>query len=164
MLIRHSDEIAGATIGSAAIDQDFQRLAMKRLEQADSDGKLFASPKNAAWEMMRSQDFQNTKCDHGGLDDTPVFSVPISKVDSSYFDVTVGLGNGEMRFDRSVLRISSARLHHILILVREDLKALFDRQVQKLIKLIDSQLHNMQQKHPTQPVVRLPVQIIFHSG
>lgn len=88
---------------------------MKRLEQADSDGKLFASPENAAWEMMKSQDFQNTKCEHGGLDDTPVFSVPISKVDSSYFDVIAGIGNGEMRFDRSVLRIPSTINHHILI-------------------------------------------------
>jgi len=105
-----SDDVPGATIGSAAIDQDFQRLAMKRLEQADSDGKLFASPENAAWEMMKSPDFQNTKCEHGGLDDTPVFSVPISKVDPSYFDVTAGLGNGEMRFNRSVPRILSARL------------------------------------------------------
>ncbi len=148
-----SDRIAGATIGSAAIDQDFQRLAMKRLEQADSDGKLFASPENASWEMMKSQDFQNTKCEHGGLDDTPVFSVPISKVDPSYFDVTAGIGDGEMRFNRSVPRILIARFGRILIMVREDLKALFDRQVQRLIKLIDSQLHNMQQKHPTQPVV-----------
>lgn len=43
--------------------------------------------------------------------------------------------------------------HEILTPAREDLKSLFDRQVQKLIKLIDAQLQNMQQKHPTQPVV-----------
>lgn len=36
---------------------------------------------------------------------------------------------------------------------REELQRLFDKQVQKLVGLIDTQLQNMQKKHPGQQVV-----------
>ncbi|KAL8820537.1 MAG: hypothetical protein Q9191_007496 [Dirinaria sp. TL-2023a] len=127
----------GATIGSAAIDRGFQQVVERRLERAYGDVKLKATVEEAAWEVMKSQDFQNTKCEHGGLDDTPMFSVPIPKLESSYEDSGAGIGNGEMTF------------------AREDLQALFDEQVQKLISLIESQLQNMQRKFPSVQVAHL---------
>lgn len=80
----------------------------RRLERAYSDAKLKTTLEEAAWEMMKSQDFQNTKCEHGGLDDTPMFSVPIPKLEFSYEDSSAGIGNGEMTFARFENRCSAA--------------------------------------------------------
>ena len=90
----------GATIGSAAIDFDFEQIAKERLEQADRIEKLNISSEEAAWEMMKSRDFQNTKCEHGGPDDTPIFSVPVPRINPAYINKAVGLENGEMQFSR----------------------------------------------------------------
>ena len=80
----------------------------RRLEQAYSDAKLKATLEDAAWEMMKSQDFQNTKCEHGGLDDTPLFSVPIPKLDFPPVDSSAGIENGEMTFSRYENQCSAA--------------------------------------------------------
>ncbi|KAL8932065.1 MAG: hypothetical protein Q9216_006978, partial [Gyalolechia sp. 2 TL-2023] len=137
LTLRQLDVVFGATIGSAAIDYDFESYARSQLEIAQMSSPLPIRPEQLAWEMMKSRDFQNTKCEHGGPDDTPVFSVPIPKLDPAYTNLTVGIEYGEMRF------------------AREDLQKLFDKQVQKLVDLIDSQLRNMQRKFPNQQVNHL---------
>ncbi|KAL8816329.1 MAG: hypothetical protein Q9223_004643 [Gallowayella weberi] len=134
--LQQLDVVFGATIGSAAIDYDFETHARSRLELAHLHSPLPMSPEKTAWEMMKSRDFQNTKCEHGGPDDAPMFSVPIPKLDHAYVNQTVGIEYGEMKF------------------TREELQRLFDKQVQKLVGLIDSQLQNMQKKLPGQQVVR----------
>lgn len=147
-----SDIYVGATIGSASIDRDFQRLVIQRLESAKDDTVSKASIDALAWEMMKSQDFQNTKCEHGGLDDTPIFSIPLPRVDHDFVDETVGIYNGEMRFTRFVCT-RCKKGGCFLTTSRKDLQTLFDRQVQKLIRLIDSQLQALLQKFPGQSVV-----------
>ena len=148
-----SNATLGATIGSASIDRDFQRLVIRRLAKADSSKSLHVLLESVAWEMMKSPDFQNTKCEHGGLNDTPMFSVTLPKVDPGYVDGDTGIANGEMKFKRLVSVTSSVGGPHVLNSPREDLQALFDKQIQKLIDLIDSQLQNIQQKFPAQQVV-----------
>lgn len=96
------DVVFGATIGSAAIDYDFEDFARSRLELAHLTSPLPASPDEIAWEMMKSRDFQNTKCEHGGPDDAPMFSVPIPKLDLGYANHTVGIEYGEMQFTKYV--------------------------------------------------------------
>ena len=96
------DVVYGDSIGSAAIDAGFEKLVRARLEEADQAHRLGISPEEAAWEMMKSKDFQNTKCEHGSPDDTPIFSVPIPRLNSNYVNPTVAIENGEMRFSRSV--------------------------------------------------------------
>ncbi|KAI4276552.1 MAG: hypothetical protein L6R38_005639 [Xanthoria sp. 2 TBL-2021] len=135
--LKQLDVVFGATIGSAAIDYDFEAYARSRLELANLTSPLPMSPEQVAWEMMKSRDFQNTKCEHGGPDDAPVFSVPIPKLDPAYVNHTIGIECGEMKF------------------TREELQRLFDKQVQKLVGLIDTQLQNMQKKHPGQQVNHL---------
>ncbi|KAL8824180.1 MAG: hypothetical protein Q9170_008232, partial [Blastenia crenularia] len=137
LTLQQLDVVFGATIGSAAIDYDFEAYARSQLRIAQMSAPLPASPEQIAWEMMKSRDFQNTKCEHGGPDDTPIFSVPITKLDPAYANLTVGIQFGEMRF------------------AREDLQTLFDKQIQKLVGLIDSQLQNMQRKLPGQQVNHL---------
>ena len=94
--------VTGATIGSAAIDRDFKNLVKARLEEANLEAELHLSPEEAGWEMMKSRDFQNTKCEHGSLDDTPIFSIPIPKLNLAYANSDLGIENGEMLFSRSV--------------------------------------------------------------
>lgn len=131
------DVVYGDSIGSAAIDDGFEKLVMARLHEADQAHRLGISPEEAAWEMMKSKDFQNTKCEHGSPDDTPVFCVPIPRLDSNYVNHSVAIKNGEMRFSR------------------DDLRDLFGNQIEKLIFLIDSQLRNMQKKFPNEQVAHL---------
>lgn len=131
------DVVYGDTIGSAAIDDGFEKLVRARLEKADQAHSLGISPEEAAWKMMKSKDFQNTKCEHGSPDDTPIFSVPIPGLNSKYVNHSAAIENGEMRFSR------------------DDLRGLFGNQIQKLITLIDSQLYNMQKKFPNEQVAHL---------
>ena len=98
--LKQLDVVFGATIGSAAIDYDFESNARSRLELANLTAPLPMSPEQVAWEMMKSRDFQNTKCEHGGLDDAPKFSVPIPKLDPAYVNHTIGIEYGEMKFTR----------------------------------------------------------------
>ena len=100
---------------------------------------------------MKSKDFQNTKCEHGSPDDTPIFSVPIPGLNSNYVNHNVAIENGEMRFSRSVSFLRPRMIR--LITHRDDLRGLFGNQIQKLIKLIDLQLQNMQKKFPNEQVV-----------
>lgn len=90
----------GRTFGSAAIDADFEMLVKARLQKADHVAPLNISPEVAAWEMMKSKDFQNTKCEHGGPDDTPIFSVPIFGINPNYVNRDLGIENGGMNFAR----------------------------------------------------------------
>lgn len=95
--------LAGATIGSASIDHDFELLVRARLEQVDRTARLIMSPQETAWEMMKSKDFQNTKCEHGGPDECPIFSVHVPKLNTAYSNPALRIQNGEMSFTRSVL-------------------------------------------------------------
>lgn len=89
---------AGANIGSAAIDYAFERLVKDRLRQAG-----ITEYDDIAWEMMKSSDFQNTKCAHGGPDDIPIFSIRIPKVDPAYINPVVRIRDGHMDFSRRVV-------------------------------------------------------------
>lgn len=113
MSLQQLEVVFGATIGSAAIDYDFEGYARSRLELAHLSSPLPLSPEEIAWDMMKSRDFQNTKCEHGGPDDAPMFSIPIPKLDLAYANHTVGIEYGEMKFTRldpSVKYTSSARI------------------------------------------------------
>lgn len=88
----------GANIGSAAIDYDFERLVLTRLKQAE-----MIESDVIAWEMMKSGGFQNTKCAHGGPDDTPVFSIQIPRISPAYVNPLMRIRNGQMEFMRLVV-------------------------------------------------------------
>ncbi|RAR00753.1 actin-like atpase domain-containing protein [Stemphylium lycopersici] len=137
--LQQMDVVFGETIGSAAIDYEFERLVMHRLTVAHSTNPLPVDPADAGWEMMKSRDFQAVKCEYGAPDDTPLFSIGIPRVPQTYnnFDPEVRIRNGEMTFER------------------EDLQRLFDKQIAKLFKLIDTQLQSLFQKFPREHVAHL---------
>lgn len=137
--LQQLDVVFGETIGSAAIDYEFEKLVEARLAIAHGIAPLPILPEDAAWEMMKSRDFQAVKCEYGSPDDTPLFSIGIPRVSQTYnnADPAVRIKNGEMTFDR------------------EDLQALFDKQIAKLFKLIDTQLASLFQKFPAEQVAHL---------
>lgn len=137
--LQQLDVVFGETIGSAAIDYEFEQLVTHRLTLAHTTNPLPIDPGDAAWEMMKSRDFQAIKCEFGAPDDTPLFSIAIPRVPHSYnnSDPDVRIRNGEMTFGR------------------EDLQRLFDKQIEKLFRLIDSQLQSLFQKQPSAHVSHL---------
>lgn len=137
--LQQLDVVFGETIGSAAIDYEFEQLVTQRLAIAHRAMSLHIDPADAAWEMMKSKDFQAVKCEYGAPDDTPIFSIDIPRVPYSYSNEESGvrIRNGEMMFDR------------------EDLQRLFDKQITKLFKLIDAQLETLHQKFPYEQVAHL---------
>ncbi|KAH7396128.1 hypothetical protein BKA66DRAFT_484908 [Pyrenochaeta sp. MPI-SDFR-AT-0127] len=137
--LQQLDVVFGETIGSAAIDYEFERLVTQRLTLAHSTNPLAVDPADAGWAMMKSRDFQAVKCEYGAPDDTPLFSIGIPRVPHTYnnYDPEVRIRNGEITFDR------------------EDLQRLFDKQIAKLFKLIDKQLESIFQKYPAEQVAHL---------
>lgn len=92
--------MTGANLGSAQIDLAFQYIVQGRLDQADRMGPLGLDTDEAAWEMMKSKEYQNAKCDYGAPDDTDFFSVAVPKLNKRYTNETIGIFDGEMRFRR----------------------------------------------------------------
>lgn len=137
--LQQLDVVFGETIGSAAIDYEFERIVMQRLILAHTTAPLPIDPADAAWEMMKSRDFQAVKCEYGAPDDTPLFSIAIPYVPYTYSnpDPEVRIRHGEMMFERG------------------DLQRLFDKQIAKLFRLIDSQLRSLHQKFPDEQVAHL---------
>jgi hypothetical protein len=137
--LQQLDVVFGETIGSAAIDYEFEQLVLQRLALAHATNPIPIDPGDAAWEMMKSRDFQAVKCEYGAPDDTPLFSIDIPRVPQTYSnsDPDVRIRNGEMTFER------------------EDLQKLFDKQIAKLFRLIDSQLQSLFQKLPNAHVSHL---------
>jgi hypothetical protein len=137
--LQQLDVVFGETIGSAAIDYEFEQLVMQRLALSHATNPLPIDPADAAWEMMKSRDFQAVKCEYGAPDDTPLFSIGIPRAPQTYnnSDPEVRIRNGEMSF------------------AREDLQQLFDKQIAKLFKLIDMQLQSLFKKFPGTQVSHL---------
>jgi hypothetical protein len=54
----------------------------------------------AAWQMMKSREYQNAKCDYGSQDDTDTFSVAIPNLNKAYRNDACAIFDGEMRFMR----------------------------------------------------------------
>ncbi|KAF2448452.1 actin-like ATPase domain-containing protein [Karstenula rhodostoma CBS 690.94] len=135
--LQQLDVVFGETIGSAAIDYEFEKLVCERLERAHAIKPLPIDPADAAWEMMKSRDFQAVKCEYGAPDDTPVFSIGIPKLSHTYDNEEARIRSGEVAFER------------------EDLQRLFDKQVNKLLQLIDMQLQILYRKYPAEQVAHI---------
>jgi hypothetical protein len=105
----------GATIGSVQLDRAFENSARERLEAANRTIPTGFQPKeldNIAWEMAKSKEYQNAKCEYGSSeDDTEFFTITIPKFHRGYVNNNAGISYGEMRFRRSVCLVRS-NLHY----------------------------------------------------
>jgi molecular chaperone DnaK (HSP70) len=89
--------------------------------------------------MTKSRDFQAVKCGYGSPDDTPMFRIAIPQTPLTYHNPAsdINIKRGEMIFRR------------------EDLQSLFDKQINKLFKLIDTQLQQLWGKYPSEQVAHI---------
>ncbi|KAF4629765.1 hypothetical protein G7Y89_g8382 [Cudoniella acicularis] len=139
--LEQMDVVQGATIGSVQLDTAFEMSARERLEIADRTIPLRFQAKeldDLAWEMAKSKEWQNAKCEYGSWDDeTPFFTVAIPKFDRTYVNDIAGINHGEMKFRR------------------DEIRGYFDVQIKKLFDLIDKQLARLQNKFPSEQLAHL---------
>jgi hypothetical protein len=137
--LKGMDMVQGRTIGSAKIDEAFERLALQRLEAANYSNPFrgTVSLQDVAWRMMKSREFQNAKCDFGASDFTPIFQVPTFEIENTYRSEQAHIFNGVMQFAKS------------------DMQSLFDAQVVGLYELMDKQITSFKSAHPTKAISHL---------
>ena len=135
--LQQVDVVEGANVGSAAIDHDFMTFAEDRLREADQAQPMNLDIEETVYEMMKGREFQNIKCEHGAPDETPTFSIAIPGLAHGYSHSAANVERGEMRMSRN------------------DLRGFFDKQLNKLFRSIDNQLHNLNRRLPDESVSHL---------
>lgn len=124
----------GATIGSVQLDTSFEISVRERLDMANRTMPLGFQTKeldDIAWEMAKSKEYQNAKCEYGSTeDDTPYFTVAIPKLNRAYVNESAGIAYGEMKFRRSVSFWRAEYPNESrLIGNRDEIQSYFDAQV-----------------------------------
>jgi len=132
--LKQLDVVIGRNIGSVKVDEAFENLALERLRAADLAIPMGIDVEDAAWLMMKSREYQNAKCDHGSPDDAPFFYVPVPNLANTYSNEAFGISNAGMQFSQ------------------QDLRGLFDIQVNRLYELIDKQVTRFQQQWPGETI------------
>jgi len=135
--LQQLDVVTGKNIGSVAIDRQFEDYVAAKLQQATSMFNLRIDPLVTAWSMVRSREYQNAKCDYGSPDMTPIFTVPIPRINPAFSSEQFNIANGTMKFQT------------------EELKAIFDSQITRLFAEIDNQLQSFQNKFPSDQIGHL---------
>jgi hypothetical protein len=134
--------VSGETIGSTHIDGAFAKFALARLREANELKPLLSAQgvpidlEDAAWVMTRSEQFQDNKCSCGWPDNTD-FMVPIPELLETHSGSDHKVWNGQLR------------------VTQEELRRLFDSQVQALFRLIDQQLLAFAEQYPDEEIARL---------
>ncbi|MCJ1381372.1 hypothetical protein MMC17_004482 [Xylographa soralifera] len=129
--------VEGQSIGSTQIDIGFHDIVVDRLSKIQ--GYLQGEPKDIA-EKMLDKRFENFKCSYG--------SPAASANPDRYFEVP-GLLPGVYTFPELEIEGSKMRF------TSDELKTLFDVQVERMFKLIETQLDRLQHKQPTATVTYL---------
>lgn len=135
--LRQLDIVSGENVGSAAIDYEFELMAREKLKKLQQHVETISDPEHMAWEMSKSRQFQDTKCDYGPRDASHTFSVPIPSLSSNYSNTESDVVNGHMLFQK------------------DDLRKLFDARAEGIFCLIDNQLSKLSINLPCENVEHL---------
>lgn len=146
----------GDAVGSAAIDHEFELLARSRLRRIDPVLRTSqTSAEDVAWEMMKSIEFQNEKCEHGSRDDAPVFQIPVPQLASNYVNNDISIRNQRMifrRYDIQIYKLHSMN-RELTPRLRAEMNQLFDKEVAKIFELIDTQFARLHEQSPNTQIV-----------
>ncbi|EXJ73469.1 uncharacterized protein A1O5_03230 [Cladophialophora psammophila CBS 110553] len=126
--------VEGRAIGSTLIDYRMEKLIIERLEPIREH--LVLKPETAAYRMLRENSrFESFKCNLGDeAMDLPSLRLPIPGLPYGTNFEFVGVEDSQM------------------IIMKEEVQAIFDDQVEKLTNLIDEQLTHLQTTKPTEQV------------
>ncbi|KAF8248821.1 hypothetical protein K440DRAFT_239149 [Wilcoxina mikolae CBS 423.85] len=132
----HIDQLTpvhGEDIGSVRIDDAFEELVKPRLHKIDyrqstTNTSLFEP--DAAARTMARRSFQDLKHQFGKENfDLGSYPIPVPGLPSSFNDREAGIKNGAMTF------------------TQEEIKKLFDKQVRRMLKLLDAQIEGLTINH-----------------
>ncbi|KAL7940953.1 hypothetical protein V8C42DRAFT_201089 [Trichoderma barbatum] len=133
--------VKGVGIGSTLIDRAFIRLIMERLARHhDLKGQL---PSDFAVRLSKSHHFKILKHKFGErVYMQPVFKLQLEGVSHEFSHTSFGVENGRMLFTMFVsLRIVVGGIYNGLTLDRAEIQALFDVQIDGIMKRIMEQLN-----------------------
>ena len=136
--------VEGRSIGSALIDMNFHQIAVSRLDKIRAS--LRGEPDMIADRMVHGR-FERIKCSYGTAASSALPTIPIEVPDL------------EPGYDAPEARIEDAKM----IIERDELKSLFDVQVNKMLSVIDEQFDRMQQNHPSTQIVGSPQALMLVS-
>ena len=135
--------VKGETIGSTHIDGAFADFVHGRLLDISKQETLrtiegrqlgFGS---AAWAMTKSEQFQDNKCSCGWPDNPAVFYVPIPELSTTLTTANGLIQNGGLK------------------ITQQELRLLFDNQVQILFDLVDRQILDFAEQYGGMEITRL---------
>ena len=132
-LIRNT-QLSGRSIGSALIDMNFHHIVSERLNMIRAN--LNEDPDVVADRMVHGR-FERIKCSYGTAAASALPTIPIE---------IPGLDPG---YSLPVASIEDSRM----IVTGEELKLLFDTQVDRMLDVIDEQFDRMNNKHPGAQIV-----------
>jgi molecular chaperone DnaK (HSP70) len=124
--------VEGRAIGSTLIDYCVEKLILERLKPIRQF--LRSDPEVVAYQMLReSSRFESFKCNLGDeAMDLPSLRLPIPGLPYEAEVESLHVENSQM------------------IITQQELRAIFDDQIEKLFNLIDEQLYHLQRTRPTE--------------
>lgn len=134
--------LEGRSIGSALIDMNFHQIAAQRLEKIRAN--LKGEPDVIADRMLHGR-FERIKCSYGTAASSALPTIPIE---------VPGLDPG-YSFPNAHIEDSK------MIIARDELKELFDVQVNRMLSVIDEQFDRMHQYHPRTQIVESLSNLFF---
>jgi hypothetical protein len=93
----------GIAIGFSYLDIAFMDSVRQRLYLADQiipTGLRLQEFDEIAFEMARSKEYQNEKCEYGRDNDTDFFTVAVPRLRQDYSNQDAWISNGEIKFRR----------------------------------------------------------------
>ena len=152
--LRQLSWVDGLPIGSNHVDVAFHKLIVNRLGYVQH--LLREDPATVATRMMRENGrFERLKCNFGTKysNNVPTFPFRIPGLQEGFHHPEAMIENSSMifsRFDPSVKWVSESLIHEYC---REDLRTIFDLQINNLLILTDEQLDRVSQNDPGTQVV-----------
>ena len=131
----------------------FHQLISDRLDSIQDD--LQEDVEVLATKMMYGR-FERIKCSYGTATTTamPTIPLPIPGLNYGYNDSGAGIENSRFIFQRYALMCRGRHIDFLcLYSSREDLKSLFDTQIDRMLALLTRQLEKTQERHPGLHVV-----------
>lgn len=145
--------VEGRSIGSALIDIRFHHIVSDRLNRVRD--YLHGEPDHIAEKMMQGR-FERFKCSYGTAASSAIPTIPLEVpgLGPGMHFPNVNIEDSTMMITRYVVSVANEKqVIETLKYAREELKKLFDYQIDRMLSLINEQFDRMQKKLPRTQIV-----------
>ncbi|KAL8740298.1 MAG: hypothetical protein Q9190_006981 [Brigantiaea leucoxantha] len=132
--------VEGRPIGSTQIDMKFHGMICERLDQIRNH--LLEEPNNVAEKMMQGR-FERFKCSYGTAASSSMPSLPLEVPGLPF-----GFSSANAQIENCMLGARNMPGLGIKIPSREDLRNVFNTQIDRILALTDEQLDRLSKKYP----------------